>query len=94
MKYIVYTIEGYTELPVGTEVENCQIVDFVDKTCENEAEILKQYAEKFKIRQDLLRVIPWVDSDTISDIKQVMSYLWEIEQKHFEESEKPSDHIF
>ena len=28
------------------------------------------------------------------DLKKVVDYLWSDEEKHYEESDKPSDHIF
>ncbi len=85
MKYIVYTTDGYTELPTGVERENCQIVDFVEDTAETASDIKARYVKQAGIRPDSLMVVPFVDDKTVKAIQDVLSYLWEDEERHYEE---------
>lgn len=60
MNYIVYTTEGYTELPVGTHIENCQIIAFEENTKLSIQELKEYYAEQLKIRCDKIFVVEYV----------------------------------
>lgn len=98
-KYIVYTTEGYTTAPnEDVEVENCQVLGCVYGNNATEA------------RDNLLKENPWIseagysplefivkqlltDEERVA-IKVVLEYLWKDEERHFEESGEPDNHIF
>lgn len=85
MKYIVYTTAGYTELPNGAEKDNCQIIDFLEDTQEAEADIKARYAKELDIRYDQIILHPFIDKKTINAIRDVISYMWEDEERNYEE---------
>lgn len=102
MDYIIYTTEGYTQSPTNQDVENCQIIDFLDNDNSNKAEVLSEYLQhdKYPIEtgfdRDKMKVVSCIDDETLAALRNVVSYLWKNEKRHYEEcpySEK-ENHIF
>ena len=98
-EYIVFTTEGHTTAPdEKVEVENCQVLGRARGNNRDEA------------KKNLLKDNPWIaeagfDSSEfvvvqlLSDeervaIKEVLDYLWDDEERHYEESGRPANHIF
>lgn len=97
-KYIFYTDEGYTISPNNSELESSQILGFedattlqegIDKLIENNTWISES---KFSIENIKHKTI--ISPRDIDNIKAIIDYLWKDEARHFEESDKPNDHIF
>ena len=98
-EYIIYTTEGYTIAPnEDVEVENCQVLGRTHGNSPKEA------------IGNLLKDNPWIveagfnktefvveqlmtDEERVA-IKAVLDYLWDDEERHYVESEKPNNHIF
>lgn len=98
-EYIIFTTEGHTIAPnENIEVENCQMLGRVRGNNPKEA------------KDNLLKENPWIteagfnssefiieqllSDDEREDIKEVLDYLWDDEERHYEESGKPDNHIF
>lgn len=99
-KYVFYTTEGMTLPPDEDEdVDNCQILGFVEAQNSSEAMDL------------LLKNNPWIietgfsmseivvkqvlTSEQIKDIQAIVDYNWADEEKHYEEfGENVKEHIF
>ena len=98
-EYIFYTTEGHTDAPNDSiEVENCQVLGTVRGSNEDEAQ------------ENLLNENPWITeagfdpteflvrqiltNELRNDINVLVDYLWEDEERHFEESEDKENHIF
>lgn len=99
MSIFFYTTEGQTIAPYeNIEVENCQVIGRANGVTKKEA------------LSNLLKENPWiihagfVPSELIvkqlltdklrDDIKTLLECLWNDEEKHYEESEDKSSHIF
>lgn len=97
-EYIFFTTEGTTYPPMeGRDVDNCQILGRANGRTLEEA------------KNSLLKENPWIeecgfDSNSIiaeqiltkeqrKDIQTLVEYLYEDEEKHYEEWECPEDHI-
>ena len=98
-EYIIFTTEGQTIAPnEDVEVENCQMLGRVRGNNPEEA------------KDNLLKDNPWIteagfdksgfivkqlltDEERV-DIKEVIEYMWKDEERHWEECEKPINHIF
>ncbi len=94
MNYIVYITEGYTELPAGNEVENCQIVNFVENSHFSRSEVLEHTATELNLRQDKMNALGYVDETHIEAIRRIINYLWDDEEKHYEEAGNKNGHIY
>lgn len=98
-EYLFYTTEGVTYPPnITANIENCQIVGY------------SKGNDKTLALHNLLIENPWIEESQFDvskiigmqifyqDAKQALlkliDYLWKDVEKHFEESGKPSDHIF
>ena len=98
-KYIIYTTEGHTIAPnENVEVENCQMLG---EACGNNPD---------EAKDNLLKENPWIaeagfsrsefivrqllTNEERAAIKEVLDYLWEDEERHFEECGEPENHIF
>ena len=98
-EYIIFTTEGHTIAPnENIEVENCQMLGRVRGNNPKEA------------KDNLLKENPWIteagfdssefiveqllSDDEREAIKEVLDYLWDDEERHYEESGKPDNHIF
>ncbi len=98
-EYIFYTAEGYTTAPnENVEVENCQVLGTAKGRDRDEAQanLLKENpwiteagfnSEEFFFKQILT-------DEQRNDIRMLVNYLWTDEERHFEESEDKSSHIF
>ena len=98
-EYIIYTTEGCTIAPnEDVAVENCQVLGRAYGNNSEEA------------KDNLLKDNPWIteagfdktefiveqlmtDGERLA-IKEVLDYLWKDEERHYEEYEKPDNHIF
>ncbi len=87
MNYIVYTIDGYTELPIGTETDNCQIIDFVENTNLSKDEILEHYSKEFNLRRDKINAQPYIYDDCLKALQHVVKYYLNGEQKDCDKAE-------
>ena len=98
-EYIIYTTEGHTIAPnEDVEVENSQVLGVAYGNNPNEA------------KDNLLKANPWITkagfdksefvvrqlptNEQRTAIKEVLDYLWEDEERHYEESGEPDNHIF
>ena len=96
--YIFYTFEGYTESPTGKECENIQLLGF--EYGQDKKEAKKELIETRKWIEELDFDIEEIESKQLltkenkNDIKTVIDYLWKDEEKHFEESGCPKNHIY
>ena len=96
--FLFYTSEGFTQVRNGIDIENCQMLG------------IAKGKDKVEAQDNLLKDNPWIeeadfnrsefiveqllpDEERIA-IKEVLDYLWDDEEKHFEESGKPNNHIF
>jgi hypothetical protein len=96
--FLFYTSEGFTQVRNGIDIENCQMLG------------IAKGKDKVEAQDNLLKDNPWIEeagfnrSEFIVEqllpdeerlaIKEVLDYLWGDEEKHFEESGKPDNHIF
>ncbi|MDE5549842.1 MAG: hypothetical protein K2I99_00580 [Bacteroidaceae bacterium] len=98
-EYIFYTAEGYTDAPnESCEIENCQLLG---RACGR---------NKSEAQKNLLEENPWIievgfDSGEFfveqvltkeqrANIQLLIDYLWQDEERRYEESEDKSSHIF
>ena len=97
-EYLIYTAEGFTESLENNEVENCQLLGRI------QAEDNEQAKDCLKKDNPLIEEIGFdIDSAFVQqvlseknrqDLKRPLNYLWKDEERHFEESVFPQDHIF
>ena len=97
--FLFYTTEGHTYAPnESVEVENCQVLG------------IAKGIDKSMAQKNLLEENPWIvaagfdpskfivrkilNNELQADIKKIVDYLWEDEQRHYEESEDKDNHIF
>ncbi|MBS1572390.1 MAG: hypothetical protein JST62_08375 [Bacteroidetes bacterium] len=97
-KYIFYTDEGYTISPNDDILESFQILGFENgKTLQGGISNLLEnnhWIEKSKFDIEKIKYKTILSSKDIENLRTLINYLWDDEKKHFEESEKPKDHIF
>lgn len=97
-EYLIFTTEGFTESPDNIEVENCQLLGRVTAESKDYAKrnLKKEHAWLEEIGFDVDDVIveQVFTKENKKDLKQLLDYLWKDEEKHFEESNYPQDHIF
>ena len=98
-EYIIYTTEGYTIAPnEDVEVENCQVLGCArgNNAAEAQDNLLKDnpwITEAGFDRAEFIVKQLLTNEERIA-IKEVLDYLWEDEERHFEESGEPDNHIF
>ena len=96
--YLIYTTEGFTESPENIEVENCQLLGRINAENKEQARTLLRkenpWVEEIGFDIDSAFVQQVLTPENKKDIKQLIEYLWKDEEKHFEESNYPQDHIF
>ncbi|MDR1895634.1 MAG: hypothetical protein LBR10_02455 [Prevotellaceae bacterium] len=96
--FIFYTDEGYTISPNGSEMENLQIIGIEYGATQKEAltNLYKDntWIEAAGFSKDRLKCYAIFKPDYVENLRKVIDYLWEDEEKHFEESGCPNDHIF
>ena len=98
-EYIIFTTEGQTIAPnEDVEVENCQVLGRARGNNPEEAKdnLLKEnpwIAEAGFSRSEFIVEQLITDEERIA-IKEVLDYLWDDEERHYEESGKPDNHIF
>jgi hypothetical protein len=96
--FIFYTDEGYTISPNDSEMDNLQIIGIENGATQEDAliNLYKDGAwiEEVGFLKDRLKCYAIFKPDYIENIKKVVNYLWENEEKHFNESECPDNHIF
>lgn len=98
-EYIFYTCEGYTYPPIeGKEVDNCQLlgrahgknVKDARNNLEKECKWIKESG--FNIEEAISKQL--LTDENKKDIQEVIEYLWKDEQRHFQESGEPKNHIY
>ncbi len=98
-EYIFYTPEGHTIAPnENVGVENCQLLGTA------------KGKDVVEAKENLLKENPWiieasfvptkfiakqlVSDEQRSAIKKLLDYLWDDEERHYEETGCPNNHIF
>lgn len=97
-EFIFYTHEGHTVSPNNEVLESIQILGFEDGESE-EVALKKLIANNPWIKEsgfDLneIKSRKAFTNAEIESLNEIIDYLWIDEEKHFEESEKPENHIF
>lgn len=98
--YIFYTDEGFTISPNNTKLNNLQILgtangknpnSAITNLIKNNPWITESAFNKEKIKHHKI-----LKKQAENNLKFVIDYMWNDEQKHFEEydDEKPKDHIY
>lgn len=98
-EYIIFTTEGHTIAPnENIEVENCQMLGRVRGNNPKEAKdnVLKEnpWITEAGFNSSEFIIEQLLSDDEREDIKEVLDYLWDDEERHYEESGKPDNHIF
>lgn len=98
-EYIFYTAEGHTTAPnESIEVENCQVIGRAVGFTSDEAmkNLLKEnrWISEADFNPQEFFVKQVLTEEQRNDIKSLVDYLWIDEERHFEESEDKSNHIF
>ena len=98
-EYIIFTTEGHTTAPnENVEVENCQVLGRARGNNPNEAKdnLLKdnQWIAEAGFNSSKFVVVQFLSDEERVAIKEVLDYLWDDEERHYEESGKPANHIF
>lgn len=100
-EYIFYSTEGQTEAPnKSIEVENCQVIGCAKGVTKDDAllNLLKEnpWINEAKYNTSKFIIKQLLTNDQRDDIRTLLSYLWDDEETHFEESDDDdkSDHIF
>ena len=97
-QFIFYTTEGYTESPTNAEVGNCQLLGTARGTHEDEAlqNLLaeNQWIEEQGFSPCEIMARQLLSEETKHDVFELLNYLWENEERHYEETGRPSNHIF
>jgi len=97
-QFIFYTFEGSTIAPNNEDVENLQILgiesglhanDALEKLLTDNKWIEKSGFSKNKIKSHVI-----VSVSFQNDVQTLIDYLWNDEERHFEESEQNDNHIF
>ena len=98
-EYIIFTTEGHTIAPnENVEVENCQVLgrargnnpeEAKDNLLKDNSWIVEAGFDKSEFIVEQLMT----DEERVA-IKEVLDYLWDDEENHFEESGMPNNHIF
>lgn len=99
-EYVFYTTEGTTLPPDKDEdVDNCQILGFVEAKNNSEAMDLLLTNNPwiietgFSMREIMVKQV--LTTEQIKDIQTIVDYNWTGEEKHYEEyCEYPKKHIF
>ena len=96
--YIFYTDEGYTVSPNNEKLDNLQILGIEDGSTREEA-LANLYKNNAWIKTNgfselRFRCYSILQPEILEEVKSVIQYLWESEEKHWEESGCPDKHIF
>ena len=97
-EYVFYTFEGYTESPSNKECENIQLLGF---ECGKDKVDAKQklvetrgWLKKLDFDVNEIESRQLLTEENKKCIKAIVEYLWKDEEKHFEESGCPKNHIY
>ena len=99
-EYISYTTEGMTLSPnKDEEIDNCQILGFVEAENSSEAKDLLLEDNPWIVEAGYslseIRVKQVLTKEQMKDIQAIVGYNWADEEKHYEEcGEYPKKHIF
>lgn len=98
-KYIFYTTEGITLSPKNEDIENCQILGFIEaKDCSEAMNLLLEnnpwiIETGFSMSEIMVKQV--LTTEQIKDIQTIVDYNWADEEKHYEEyGEFPKNHIY
>ena len=96
-QYVFYTFEGITQSPTGNELENIQLLGFSSGKTEKDAKAKLLSESKWIIESGFnerkIKSRQLVDDKLKDLIKQLIAYVWEDEQRHYEETPEKK-HIF
>ena len=97
-KYVFYTFEGFTESPMSKECENIQLLGFEEGRNQKDAEknliAENKWIKELNFDVDEIKFKQLLTDENKQDIKTVIDYLWKDEERHFEELDLQSKHIF
>ena len=98
-QYMFFTAEGTTYPPVeGKDVDNCQLLGRANGRTSEEAKsnLLKEnpWIEESGFNSDCIIAEQILTEEQRNDIQTLVEYLYEDEERHYEEWECPADHIF
>ena len=97
-QFIFYTFEGSTIAPNNTDVENLQILGIENGVNSNNAleKLLKnnKWIEESMFSKDKIKSYVIVSNSFQKDVQYLIDYLWNDEERHFEESGHNDNHIF
>lgn len=98
-EYLFYTTEGTTFVPnMNADIENCQVLGY--SKGENKVEALlnllieNPWIKESKFDVSKIISVQILSKDAKQALQKLIDYLWEDEKRLFEESGKPTDHIF
>lgn len=96
--YLFYTTEGVTFSPnAATDIENCQILGYSkgkDKfTALQNLLIENKWIKESKFDESKIAAVQILSQDVKDELRILIDYLWRDEERHFEESGKPENHI-
>ncbi len=96
MDYIVYTTEGYTELPVASPTENCQIIDFLEGATDSIANLKDKYAKQLGLQTEDIHIVQYVNQESLEAINKIVKYFLTDRKAHFKDSEEneSDSHIY
>jgi len=97
-EYIFYTSEGFTISPNDSELDSLQILGFENGKNVEDAKaklfIENPWINESGFNDEEIKHKMIVDKEFIKNVNQIIEYLYADEQKHFQESEEPENHIF
>jgi hypothetical protein len=97
-QFIFYTFEGATISPNDTNIENLQILGiengFNSKDALEKLLIDNRWIEESGFSKNEIKNYAIVSTSFQNDIQTVIDYLWDDEERHFEESLEDDNHIF
>lgn len=96
--FIIYTTQGTTNAPnLDVDIDNCQVLGIVKATTGSDAinKLFKnEWIQNAEFTKDKVVVKQLFSSSIKEDIMKVIDYLWNLEFKHCQENDFPSNHIF
>jgi len=97
-QFIFYICEGSIIAPNNTDIENLQILGIENGSCPNDALekllINNTWIEKNGFSKDKIKSYAIVSVSFQNDVQTLIDYLWQDEERHFEESGQEDNHIF
>ena len=96
-EFLFFTNEGYTQSPIGENVENIQLLGVAKGATEKEARKnlinRNEWIEKTGFNKNAIQSKQLLNDELKSLIKILVEYNWESEEMHYQES-LHKNHIF